>query len=330
MLGKLATLAKTAPLPFYPGIEISRNGECLKNGRLCAKEDLCLTIENELLVLIAFQHFNMPPVYWKHLKVLRELDTFTPESAIIGMNGPIESLEYPGYYIIPYYSNYVISQSGILIKKSTGEYIEASKADTKYYTFRMVDDSNKTANMLRHRILMLAFKPYTIDVNRLDVNHLNGVRGDDFLDNLEWATRSRNMDHAYAMGLRSDNKPVQIRDVFTKTVYIFRSYEEAGEWVGVTGTTISNRIKSGAENVYNGMQYQSFPSANSWPDVNQDSIGKYIVRMSDGTLVRCNGSEAARLLGVTRTSFLRLIREGRVIGKTDNVIHEVTQSPIRE
>lgn len=323
MLGKLKTLYDFAALPFHENVEFDRDGNCYLDGELIDSSDLNLGIEHNTLWIVAFHAINLAPVYWKYLKVKCDISPMKPEACVLGFDEPVETLDYPGFYVIPYYSDYVISRDGKLLKKSNSMYIEASRTTLGYYTFRMADDSRKTSNVLRHRILSIAFLEYPADVNSLDVNHLNGVKGDDFLDNLEWCTRSRNMDHAYDMGLRTDNIPVQIKDTNTNMVYIFRSCSDAGEFCDVTGTTITNRIKSGAENIYNGYQFRYHPCDDVWPSPSGIRVGRYIVKTIDGGLLRCNGEEAARLLGLTRTSFLRMVREGRRVGKTQNILHEI-------
>jgi len=46
-------------------------------------------------------------------------DLDTPESMELGLITPVMSLEYNDFYIIPYFSNYLISKCGVLLKKVT-------------------------------------------------------------------------------------------------------------------------------------------------------------------------------------------------------------------
>ena len=50
-----------------------------------------------------------------------------------------------------------------------------------------------------HRLVLIAFKGY--DKQRIFVNHINGKKQDNRLENLEWVTSSENMKHAYRIGL---------------------------------------------------------------------------------------------------------------------------------
>jgi hypothetical protein len=54
-----------------------------------------------------------------------------------------------------------------------------------------------------HRLVLQSFHPCEVD--GMDVNHISGVKDDNRLANLEWATRSENLKHAYRIGLINKN-----------------------------------------------------------------------------------------------------------------------------
>lgn len=56
-------------------------------------------------------------------------------------------------------------------------------------------------HMLAHRLILSTFKPIG-GMEKLDVNHKNGDKLDNRLENLEWCTRSENIKHSYKNGLQ--------------------------------------------------------------------------------------------------------------------------------
>lgn len=114
------------------------------------------------------------------------------------------------------------------------------------YKHVVLDKKNKDV----HREIAEAFIPN--DNNLEQVNHINGVKTDNRVENLEWVTRSENLKHAFELGLEKsmcgeDNPISKLTDEDVR--YIREHYKKndrnygfaaLGRKFGVDRTTVSD------------------------------------------------------------------------------------------
>ena len=60
-----------------------------------------------------------------------------------------------------------------------------------------------------HRLMLTTFNPVQ-NIENLQVNHKDGIKNNNALENLEWCSRSENLKHAFNMGL--EEKPIGERN----------------------------------------------------------------------------------------------------------------------
>lgn len=80
-----------------------------------------------------------------------------------------------------------------------------------YVNYRLWKN-NKLKNILGHRLVALHFLDNPL--NKKEINHLNGIKCDNKLENLEWATRSENALHAFKTGLEKPKKTLITKSIF--------------------------------------------------------------------------------------------------------------------
>lgn len=77
-----------------------------------------------------------------------------------------------------------------------------------------------------HRLVAETFKPERKDAERNEVNHRDGDKTNNHIDNLEWCTRSENLKHAYAHDLHDPAKAVEaMKKSHSKPVRIIETGE---------------------------------------------------------------------------------------------------------
>lgn len=172
-----------------------------------------------------------------------------------------------------------------------------------------------------HRLLALTFIPIPEGLKGLDnlhVNHIDGVRIHSVLGNLEWTTPSGNSIHAYQTGLRSDNRPVLVKDLRDGTVARYYSLQECARKQGLSGSHIHVYLRP--EN--RGKVYRRFfvyiYEGEEWPEINPDLIG----RSMSGSAV---GIFAQHLKTGQQLVFDSFATAGRHLGCNDVTVRNVVR-----
>lgn len=102
------------------------------------------------------------------------------------------------------YDYYQISNYGRVWHKYMGIFLKPS-FNGGGYLYVMLSTYNGPKPIQIHRLEMIKFKPI-YNYQNLDVNHKDGIKYHNKLNNLEWMTRQENIIHAYNNGLAKKNE----------------------------------------------------------------------------------------------------------------------------
>ena len=114
------------------------------------------------------------------------------------------------------------------IKLKSGKISYGSKNESGYFG---VSINNKWFRV--HRLICMAFKPID-NYEDLVVNHIDGNRGNNNTDNLEWVTQSYNSKHSYK----------EKRNIFRRTVIRIDRNKNFVEYESLEMASKSNNIKN--------------------------------------------------------------------------------------
>ena len=113
--------------------------------------------------------------------------------------------------IIENFPDYAVSDQGRVKSFKFGkEIILTSEKNNKGYLCVNLYKNKKPHPKKIHKLVLEAFKPNE-DLNKTECNHKDGNKENNYVENLEWCTRSDNIKHAFKLGLQNnkgENNPM--------------------------------------------------------------------------------------------------------------------------
>lgn len=102
------------------------------------------------------------------------------------------------------FPNYSINKAGQVYSHFYNRFLKNGHDINGYVTIALVYDCGKRGPVKVHRLLAMMFIPNP--ENKEQVNHINGIKDDNRLENLEWVTQIENGLHAIRTGLYPQNQ----------------------------------------------------------------------------------------------------------------------------
>jgi hypothetical protein len=158
---------------------------------------------------------------------------------------------------IPNYPNYSITQDGKVWSHKNRKFLSSAFVGRGYKKLTLCNELGKK-QFLVHRLVAITY--LNNPENKAQINHINGIKTDNRVENLEWITAGDNNLHAFKMGLKEANIKASKLNVKkateaskkivldTNTGIFYNSTREASAILGIKIHNLYKYLTNGCKN----------------------------------------------------------------------------------
>ena len=145
--------------------------------------------------------------------------------------------------VVDYDGHYKVSNLG-RVKNKYGLILKHCVNKCGYSQVRLSNHSKQKSHLVHRLVAIHYINNYQ---NKYSVNHIDGNKYNNKIDNLEWATMKENVEHAYIIGTRNNGVKIELTDKLNGTILLFRSQNKANTFMGFSRGYLTTCFKNKKE-----------------------------------------------------------------------------------
>lgn len=147
------------------------------------------------------------------------------------------------------FGNYLVYQDGRVYSINRNIFLKPAYDERGYLRIGLSNNGvSKTYKL--HRLVAEMFIPKI--EGKTQVNHINGIKDDNRVENLEWCNNAENQKHAWDNGLNKSSYKKIVLD--TNTGVFYESATELAKVLGINRITLMGRL-NGSKRPMNNYKY---------------------------------------------------------------------------
>lgn len=167
------------------------------------------------------------------------------------------TIDLKGFKMIPGFSNYMVNDKGLVYSKIYDIILNPGISASGYSVVSIRNDDKVKKTKQVHHLVLMAFKPdgyklitkdyknnYNPDSKVYSTNHIDGVKTNNRLDNLEVIEHKDNLKHAMDNGLMPAVKPVKVKFHDTGEIKHYPSMIAASRALGMQEIGVLQRLEN--------------------------------------------------------------------------------------